>query len=213
MDCCSVNGLPQEFHRRWALGDLRSYRKRGLPRRAAKVVGLLTGEGVSGATVLEIGCGIGGLHQALIKAGASGALGIDASPSYIEVARSLAEELGSAGSTEYRVGDFVDLQGQVDPADVAILDRVICCYPDVRALVTAAGSHARRLCVLTYPRRTWWIRLGVRLINVVSALRRREFRIYVHEPREVRRTLEAGGFSALHWDRSGVWEIAVFQRG
>ena len=131
MDCCSVNGLPQEFHRRWALGDLRSYRKRGLPRRAAsgRSWACSRERACPAPLVLEIGCGIGGLHQALIKAGASGALGIDASPSYIEVARSLAEELGSAGSTEYRAGDFVDLQGQVDPADVAILDRVICNCP------------------------------------------------------------------------------------
>ena len=40
----------------------------------------------------------------------------------------------------YEVGDFVALAPDVEPADVVALDRVVCCYPDMAALVSPVGG-------------------------------------------------------------------------
>jgi hypothetical protein len=41
----------------------------------------------------------------------------------------------------------------VAPADLVILHRVVCCYPDYERLLTAAADHARRALVFSYPPR------------------------------------------------------------
>ena len=94
MDCCTVNGLDQEFTRSWARKESRSYRKKGLNKRVGKLLGFLKAEGLREATVLDIGCGIGALHLELLKQGARKATGVDVSPAYIEEATALAQELG-----------------------------------------------------------------------------------------------------------------------
>ena len=63
--------------------------------------------------------------------------------------------LGFQDSTQYDTANFVDLEADIPSADMVVLDRVICCYPDMKGLVTASTRHTQRLYVLTYPRRTW----------------------------------------------------------
>ena len=38
-----------------------------------------------------------------------------------------------------------------EPADVVVLHRVVCCYPDYQRLLGAAASHAGRLLVFSHP--------------------------------------------------------------
>ena len=211
-DCCSVNGLDRQFNESWSRKELKSYREKGLAKRAGKLTDFLKTQDLSGATLLEIGCGIGALHQELLRDGAAKATGVDVSSAYIEAAKTLAQEQSSQDSVEYHVGDFVELEPQIPNADIVLLDRVICCYPDMNALVTASGQHAQRLCALTYPRWTWWIRAGKVLLNFGCTLLRRRFRIFIHNPNQVSATLGSQGFAPVFRTTSGVWEIAVYGR-
>ena len=70
MDCCNVNGLNEIFNKSRAAKESRRYLRKGLDRRAAMVVGCLRDEVVAGASILEIGCGVGSLHMELLKQGA-----------------------------------------------------------------------------------------------------------------------------------------------
>ena len=58
MDCCTVNDLDREFNQAWARKELKSYRRKGLAKRARKLGDLLKQQDLSGATLLEVGCGI-----------------------------------------------------------------------------------------------------------------------------------------------------------
>ena len=215
MNCCSPNGLDEMFNESAARKDLKSYRKKGLDKRARTLVDFLSQQDISEATLLEIGGGIGALHLELMKAGAAKAVGVDASSAYVKAATSLAQSMGYGNAVEYHIGDFAEREQDIPGADIVLLDRVICCYPDMKALVTASGSHAQRICALTYPRRTRPIRAGVSFINVVMAVFRRRFRIFVHHPQEVTATLASMGFSRIFEATAGfgrMWEIAVYQR-
>ena len=102
--------------------------------------------------------------------------------------------MGVADRVEENQGDFVELQKSVPAADIVTLDRAICCYPAIRELLTAAGGHARQFVALTMPRRTLWMRAGIRLINFGLTVARKRFRVYSHPPHVIDATLHDSGF-------------------
>lgn len=162
--------------------------------------------------MLEIGGGIGDVGLALLEAGASRAVNVELSRGYEDAARQLIERSGSAARVEREIGDFVREAGRIASADAVILDRVVCCYPDSAALVSAAAGHAREILVLTFPVDRWWTRLGRGLINVWPRLRGSRFRFYVHPARTVVGAAEAAGLR-LRERRVGIlWQLLVFTR-
>ena len=215
MDCCSVNGLDKIFNKSTARRELKKYLKKGLDKRARVLVECLKSQDIAGATILEVGGGIGSLHMELIKAGAARAVGYDAAPAYVEAAISLAERLGLKDSVEYHVGDFAEEAANAEDADVVLLDRVICCYPDMKALVTSSTQRTKRLCALTYPRRTLMTRALVSMLNFGLAIFRNQYRTFVHHPQEVSAILESQGLTKVFHTGAGfwgIWEVVVYRR-
>jgi magnesium-protoporphyrin O-methyltransferase len=81
-----------------------------------------------------------------------------------------------------RHGDFVEVERELEPADVVVMHRVVCCYPDPESLVGAAAGHARRLMALSFPRENWWVKAGWYAVDAWFRLVYR-FESFVH-PRE-----------------------------
>lgn len=211
-DCCSPKGYRWVFSERSARGEAKRYRRRGLDGTSRRIVEFLKARGVEGRTVLEVGGGIGAIQIELLKAGAARAISVELTPTYEEVARELLGEAGLSDRVERRVMDFAQAAGQVENADVVILNRVICCYPDMPRLAGAAAEHARQLLVMSYPRRSWWTRAGLGVGNFILWLTRREFHIFVHEPRQIIATSESRGLRPI-LDESGVlWEVTALAR-
>ncbi|MBV8258878.1 MAG: SAM-dependent methyltransferase [Actinobacteria bacterium] len=199
------------FNRRIAGLDLRRYRRKGLPRTARDLVAL-AGD-VEGATVLEVGGGIGTLALALLDAGAASATNVELSAGYEDAAAALLEERGLAGRVERRVADFVAEADGIPPHDVVVLHRVVCCYPDADALVTAAAARARGALLLTYPRERALTRAGFVAINGWLRFRRCGFRTFVHAPSAIAAAATREGLQPGPRSREGaIWENAVFTR-
>ncbi len=112
---------------------------------------------------------------------------VEVSPAYETAAR----ELGHSEAVDYRLGDFVALGDEMDSADIVVLGRVVCCYPDMLALVAASAVRARRYYLLVVPREKWLWRALEPVIRVGMRLLRREFRFFVHPLMEIDRQLEA----------------------
>ena len=174
------------FDERQAQKDLRSYRRRGLKKDARRAVEFLRGRGVEGATVLEVGGGIGAVQRELLDAGAARTVNVELSHGYEEAAAELAR--GHESRIERRFGDFVEQP--VEDADAVVLVRVVCCYPDAERMVGAAATHARRLLVLTYPPDNVVGRAVARVGNLVLRVLGRDFRAYAHSHRLIRETAE-----------------------
>jgi magnesium-protoporphyrin O-methyltransferase len=212
MNCCTPNGLDKMFGESIAQGDAKTYLEKGIDKRARLVVNALTAQGISGSTVLDVGSGAGGLHIELLKSGAARATSIDLSAAYLQAAQAIAERLGFKDAVEHHLLDFAQRAGEVDPADVVVMNRVVCCYPNMRALVQPAANHARRLLALTFPRDVWWMRLGGRLLNAWMWLTRNSFRFFLHSPPDIVATVKAAGLAPVYERLSGPWTIAVFRR-
>lgn len=213
-NCCTPipNWLDKVFDSRRAKRDAQSYLKKGLDQPARRLADELKARGVAEASVLEIGGGAGGLHLDLLRAGAGRAVNLELSLAYLEVARQTAEKLGLAARVESRLHNLAEQPEGVAAADVVVMNRVICCYPDMERLVRPAAERARRLLAITFPREAWWIRWGLRLQNAVLWLFRNDFRTYLHSPAAVFELVAACGLSPIHQSFSGVWQIAVFER-
>jgi 2-polyprenyl-3-methyl-5-hydroxy-6-metoxy-1,4-benzoquinol methylase len=210
--CCSRQGYDDFFTEKIARRDASAYRRRGLDANARRIVGFLARRGVEGATVLDVGGGNGALGLELLKAGAARAITVELSSSYDATATELAREAGVEDRVERRVVDFADAAEELPEVDVAVMHRVVCCYPDGEALVAAAAGRARRLLAFSFPRRTWWTRVGASAVNVFLAARRMEYRSFIHRPDRLVAAAERAGVLAT-WEHDGeLWRIAGFER-
>jgi 2-polyprenyl-3-methyl-5-hydroxy-6-metoxy-1,4-benzoquinol methylase len=209
MPCC---GCDEFFDARVARIDATRYRNRGLRRSARQIVELARARGLAGAEVLEVGGGVGALSLELVRAGAARATTIELSPGYEQEAIALAAETGLQDRVARRVGDVVSAGEELEPADVVVLERVVCCYPDAGALVGAAGTRARRLLLVSYPRYGLATRIAVAGANAFLRLRRCAFRAYAHSPAAIRGAAAAHGLEPLGPERGFVWRVAAFER-
>jgi 16S rRNA G966 N2-methylase RsmD len=179
---------------------------------ARRMVEFLERRGIEGATVLEIGGGVGEIQMELLKRGAARAVNLELSPAYELEAESLLREAGLEERAERRLHDIaVDPEG-VEAADVVVLHRVVCCYPDYERLLRAAAEHARRLLVFSYPPRNAVSRLFIAAQNLVFRLLRREFRTFAHPPSAMLAVLADRGLRRTFAHHPPVWQVAGLER-
>jgi len=190
----------------------RRYRKKGLDKTARAIVEFLESHGIEGASVLEVGGGVGEIQVELLRRGASHAVNLELSPAYEDEANTLLREANIQDRAERRLHDIaVDPDG-VEPADVVVLHRVVCCYPDYERLLGTAAAHARRLLVFSYPPRNGLSCLFVGAQNLVFSLLGREFRTFVHPPRGMVAVVEQRGLSQTLAHHGLVWQVAGLER-
>jgi 16S rRNA G966 N2-methylase RsmD len=210
--CCDPRGCDRMFGARFARRMARGYRKRGLDKTAQAVVDLVTQGGVQGATVLEIGGGVGEIQLELLRRGAASATNLELSPGYEREAAALIEEGGFGGRVRRRFVDIARDPAAVEPADVVVLHRVVCCYPDVAELLGAAADHARHQLVFSHPPRNAMSRAIVATQNLLFRIGGRDFRTFAHSPDAMLAVLAEHGL-ALRAAHSGrVWQVAAVSR-
>jgi magnesium-protoporphyrin O-methyltransferase len=212
MDACGCPGFASIFDRRTAERDRDRYRRRGPDRTTAMLLEMIRRRGVEGASVLDVGAGIGIVDRELLRAGAASAVLVDGSAAYLDVARAETDAEGLGERVRIVLGDFTRLAPELPAADVVTLDRVICCYPDVDALVDLSAARARRLYGLVLPRDRWYARLAVRLENLWFALRRSPYRAFVHRNALVDARVAAAGLRRVDERFSPVWRVVLFER-
>ena len=174
--------------------------------------------GLESRTVLDVGCGAGDLALATLAHGATEVAGIDLGPGAIRAARALADGRGLADRATFTVGD-----GSTAPlhhADVVVLNRVVCCYPNVDRLLENTLSATGRVYALTAPIDRGVVGLLLRVAawfaNLWYAARRkryRGYRTYVHDVAAIDARVRAEGFEPVVRERSRVvWDMAVYAR-
>ena len=210
--CCHPRGCDRFFGGRFARRMAGRYRKRGLDATARKMVAFLEQRGIEGATVLEVGGGIGEIQLELLKRGAKRTVNLELSPAYDAEAARLAADAGVQGRLERRLHDIAVEPVAIAPADIVVLHRVVCCYPDYERLLGAAAAHARRLLVFSHPRRNVISRLVVGVENLGFRLARREFRVFAHAPEAMLAVLGEHGLEPSFAERGFAWEARGLTR-
>ena len=202
----------REFDERSARRKLAELRKHGPPDTTVSLIETLSAGGIEGATVLDIGAGVGAVHLALLERGAASATDVDASAAYVAAAREEAIRRGVGHRVRHITGEFVATAPDLAAADLVALDRVVCCYDDVTALVSAAAKLARRRLGLVYPVDRWWTRLGIQAENLWQAARREPLRAFVHPTTTVDRLIREQGLQPSEARSGFIWQLAVYER-
>jgi 2-polyprenyl-3-methyl-5-hydroxy-6-metoxy-1,4-benzoquinol methylase len=211
--CCRPpRGYTRLFSKRAARRDAKRYRRDGIDETAEEMISFVRGRGIEGASVLEIGGGVGAIQLELLKAGAAHAMNLELSPEYEDAAEELAREQGVSERVERRLGDVVSQPDLAGEADAVVMHRVVCCYPDYDALVGAAAERARRVLVMSFPRPRLLIRLGMGAVNVAARTLRWEYRTWVHPPEAVVAAAERRGLALAYETRGSIWQVAGLER-
>jgi magnesium-protoporphyrin O-methyltransferase len=211
MKCCDAQ-LSDVFSDDVSRKDADRYRRRGVPRRARKLIAAIESiVSLRGRRTLEIGVGVGAVTIELLRRGAASATGVDAVASQLEHARALAAEKGVADRLELVQSDFTATT-QIAKADLVVLDRVVCCYPDWHGLLGAAAAHADVGLALTYPRDVWWVRAVWWLGGLWLKFAHDGFRLYIHPPQQMHALLATRGFTPRVVGHYYMWEIAIASR-
>src|SRR5829696_1300878 len=205
-------GAPNTFSSKEAKGDLERYLEDGADGTTRSLIDAIVGEGIESASVLDSGGGIGAIALELLAAGAAHVTSVDATESYVDVARAEIERRGYGDRATGRFGDFVELAPEIEPADIVTLDRVVCCDPDLVGLLGAAAGHARRIVGLVYPREWWWNRIAARALGVWGWITRDPTRWYLHQVRDIDGILGRAGFRRGDIDRTLIWQVALYVR-
>jgi SAM-dependent methyltransferase len=168
----------------------------------------------AGRTVLELGCGRGGLLLALAQAGLKGATGVDLSPASIDAARKRFEQAHLSDRVRLSVGDAARVP--LESHDWVILDRVMCCYPDIERLLANTLPAARQIYAFTVPSSRGWrgviARIDEWLENAWNSIRGRPCPGYVHDLDLIEERLTVAGFRLLHRDHQRLWHIAIYEQ-
>ena len=210
--CCARHGQEEFFGEQTAAKDARKYRRKGADPLARSLARRAGRRGVEGTSVLEIGGGVGQVALELLKAGAASAEVVELLPDYEPFARALAAEAGVGERLSFRTADLVADPAAAAPADLVVMNKVVCCTPDGVALAGIAASLARRALVLSFPRQVWWTRAGLAVVNLYLRLRGRRFRVFVHPQAALEGAVEAHGLARVSERDGPLFRIAAFER-
>ena len=210
--CCDPRGCDRMFGARFAKRMAARYRRRGLDPTAQAIVDLVTQGGVQGATVLEVGGGVGEIQLELLRRGAASATNLELSYGYEPEAAALIKDAGLGGRVHRRLIDIATDPAAVEPADIVVLHRVVCCYPDVAKLLGAAADHARRQLVFSHPPRSVVSRAVVATQNLMLRAGGRDFRTFAHSPDAMLAVLAGHGLQLRAAHSGRVWQVAAVSR-
>jgi 2-polyprenyl-3-methyl-5-hydroxy-6-metoxy-1,4-benzoquinol methylase len=209
-NCCEITD--HAFSEAEAKSELRNYRKRGPADQTKLILNAIRSLSLKNADLLDIGGGIGVIHHELLNDVAREATHVDASSAYLKEAKEEAERRGHGERVDFIHADFTEVASDLPKADIVTLDRVVCCYPDFRRLLKAAAEHSRQALAFTYPRETWYMRVGLKVINFFQGLRRDPFRVFLHPVAEMDGLLKREGFERVTLRRLFVWEMALYRK-
>jgi magnesium-protoporphyrin O-methyltransferase len=230
--CCQCEGIEALFNEKEAAIKLRAYREDGPAETTRILIEALknelatagrrenpgeegnVGAGIGGMTLLDIGGGVGAIQHELLRArvGVERAISVEASGAYIRADQEEAERQGHTDKVACYHADFVDIAPRIPRTDIVTLDRVICCYPDMRALVAQSAAKAGMLYGLVYPCDTWWRRVAISIENIHMRIVRNPFRAYVHRTQAVHQLVLKNGLRQVFYKRSGMWQVVIYAR-
>ena len=213
--CCTTNPIQEganSFFSKFAGTYARRFRRKGLERVQKLLLDGVRREQVIGRDVLDIGCGVGALHLTLLKEGAGRAMGIDMSEAMIATARQFSRDLGVSDRAEYVVGDFVGVAETIRDSDVTLLDKSVCCYEDLEALVKASTAKTKRMYALSHPKQNLFMEIAFKGHIAFARLFKWKFHPFWHDWTKLKETIQRLGFELVYSDSTPMWQVLVFRR-
>jgi magnesium-protoporphyrin O-methyltransferase len=203
------------FDAKNASKELKKYEKKGPTGDSARLLTALTPYLPQGGfTHLDIGGGVGVLQHELAGKGAERTTAVDASCAYLDLLKDAATERNYVERQIRIEGDFTEVADRVESASVVTLDKVICCYPDMPALVSKSVEKATDVYAVVLPKTAAWVRLGFTIGNwFMRTILRWPFQGFLHSLEEVDQIVEERGFRLQKVAPGFIMCARVYTRG
>jgi magnesium-protoporphyrin O-methyltransferase len=213
MNCCQhCVDAENFFDLKTAKSELKRYNRKGPEKSTKYLIHSISDEEIQNATLLDIGGGIGAIPFEFFKKGLASATHADASTAYQKVCSDEANRRNLSDNITFIHGDAVELKDQLPMCDIVTLDRVLCCYPDVKKLIDASISRSKRVYGIVYPRNHFFMKFGARLINLWFRFKKSEFRTYLHDEVLVDDIIKNHGFVQISHKMTFLWQSVVYTR-
>ncbi len=210
MSCCQCQGIEKEFNDKYVTKAFKAYNKNGPSKTTKILIKLLKENGVKGETLLDIGGGIGAIQLELFKEGLTGSFMVDASAPFLNTARKESKLQGFEERVKYYQGDFVELAKEIEKTSIVTLDKVLCCYDNLQALVKLSARKAKQLYGVIYPRDTWWVKASFSFFNFFLWLSRNPFRVFIHSSDKVNKLVHAEGLKKKNYYKTFMWQVVLY---
>ena len=110
-NCCAMEN--NTFGEDEAKANLKDYCKRGPAKQTKLILEAVRSLGLKGASLLDVGGGIGTIHHELLKDVANQATHVDASSAYLKIATEEAKRLGHEAQVKFIHADFTDVADEL----------------------------------------------------------------------------------------------------
>jgi SAM-dependent methyltransferase len=212
MPRCHCEATDRHFTPARARQELVTYRRRGPTGTARLILNSLRDVNLAAETVLDVGAGIGVLHHELLERGVQRAVHLEVANAYLDAAQEETARRGHQHRVHFRRGDIATLAAELAPADLVTLDRVLCCSPELDALIEVSARKAIRYFALSYPHDYWYVRGRVRWQNARRRWAGDPFRFFVHPVHRIRSLIRAAGFQVRRARWNLNWEVVICTR-
>jgi magnesium-protoporphyrin O-methyltransferase len=212
MQCCDTGAGTDRYFSKYSKRYAKRFRKKGPDKPSRILIEELFALNISAGTVLDVGCGAGDVHLSLLEHGVATAVAVDISRGMLDQAAALAKERGLGDRVSYVHGDLIDVAGTIDPAEIVVLDKVVCCYADPETLLRMSGEKAKQFLALSYPGGSWLSACSFRFLDLLGRALRWSFHPYYHDPSELERIVQHLGFSEKFSGRTIMWKLKIYAR-
>jgi magnesium-protoporphyrin O-methyltransferase len=212
MECCNNEIIEKQFDKDRETNRVKEYHSKGISKETRILVDALRSIGVDGYSLLDIGCGYGGIGIELLKSGVVKVENSEASLSYLEAAKIETEKNNFSDKTSFAYGNFVEIADKISAADIVTLDKVICCYDELEPLIKLSCKKTLKSYGLIYPRDSWWGKAAIGLENLIRKIKGNTFRVFVYPSKTVDDLVKDCGMKRIFHKELMVWQIVVYSR-
>ena len=211
MNCCSENPAGKFFDKE-SKKFIKKYRKKGLEKISRMLVEGIEELGIKDATILDVGCGVGGAHRALLQSGAAKVYATELSEEMLNAARTFNTAEGMTDRVEYILDDIVEMNGEIPEVDITMHDKVVCCYEDADGLLEKTLDKTKNIYGFVMPRNNSITRFGFGFLIFISKLLRWDFHPFYHPEQPILDRIEKAGFRLKIENHTFIWNVRVYQK-
>ena len=212
MNCCNNEAIEKQFDKHRVANRVNQYHSKGISKETRILVDALKSIGIDGYSLLDIGCGFGAIGIKLLESGVAKVENIEASLSYLEAAKTETKKRNFSDKTSFTHGNFIEIAEHESAADIVTLDKVICCYDELKPLVKLSCEKTVKHYGVIYPRDIWWAKAAIGFENLMRKIKGNTFRVFVYSTEEVDSLIKEQGLRRVFYKAMMVWQIVIYSR-
>ena len=128
----------------------KDYEESGISKSSKILLDQLSDYGFEGKNLLDLGCGIGSFSVRALQRVVVSSVGFDLSTEMISMACRLSDKSGLNDRVSFNRGDASKVN--LPPSEIVVLDKVMCCYPDIKELLCNSSGAAIEYYAFIIPR-------------------------------------------------------------